>query len=1054
MSWTSTPTTSNKSNRPQIGDLPSVLISGLGSGMLLALGLHFSSQASGSSHLQASWLLAAFIIATCLGHFWSGRWIESGRTHRWGLLGWAGLFTGILAWLHPMISTILSGFWTTSTSTPFGWLLATTATSLALGAIPGLFAGAACGATCTPSLPSTKTDDSKDGIQQQKRIGGILLTGALGFAAAYLFFHTFFGLEFAVPMTALVWLLMGAGGLVAKAGSLVGGTSSNNQAASPDATPESIRNDRMWLYLGIMGASALAVWLRISDWVWGGIDFWHVCWTCLAVGAIGLGLVMPFGTKPIQDNARIWGLAIFGLITFGLLFFYESIPFWLVDLKQKLTDSTRGFTLHAFLYICLFGGFLFIPMYGLGCLAHSAGSTRTFRHHFIRLLITGSVAWGALHHIIIPLLGLSRVAVIPAATTLALAVFFLLQQKPKWAGMSRLASSILFVLLVSYAGSKFEYSWRLVFSQADDLSTGFFKTKEHSMQWAYRSDQIHYREDPQGTVAIHSYNYPDDTQLELRINGEVIERGYVHQIKPVLNTMIPYILQGNPERVAMFGLRAGMTAGIFASMPAVQQLDGIEPRTALREVIARFSESNGKLLERPNFRYHTVTPGIFLRSNAAPYDVIINQHARPWRSGDASTFTLEFYEQCREHLSEDGLMVQNLQLSHLDDPSIETVMATFGSAFPQTSIWNIGHGEYLLIGTSTPRNWSTETLQLRVQQPEVQSVLQTQGLEIWPVILTTQVTSFENGFHLVPDESVIHSTQFPSLRVTATRSHPAPDAPLFFEDANEQFQTNPTLMLSEYTRHADWTIDQMRALSLLQIDQQFFEPTIFRSIVRRWLELSPDETALHLLSASTSNAESSWAYEAARLRSYIRSFSAEEQPPLDLIKQTTYQVLMAYREQRTIFHKPNTELPIAMLQHLIEADPENQRVYRMNLVELAWDNQDEASFQQYSAEAFDPDETRFGPPDFSADPLAPHRTLSLMAEYWWRQGQLDKARDICIQAVQAGYIGPEAAFHDPALERVVRKVLFAIDLTSETKNENANQLELENITSSPQNLVQ
>lgn len=1051
MSWTSTPTTSAKSNRPQFGDLPAVLISGFGSGLLLALCLHYGNEASGSTHLQSSWLTAAFLMGTCLGLLWSERWIQSGRIHRWGLLGWAGLITGILAWLQPMFATFLGGLWTTSTSTPFGWLLATASTSLILGGIPGVFAGSACGATnhFSPSTSNSKADD--DESPKEARLGWILLMASSGFATAYLFFHTFFGLEFAVPMTTLVWLLMGAGGLVAKAGSIMEATPSGDTSVSSGEKVKPARLDRMCLYLGIMGASALAVWLRISDWVWGGMDFWHVSWSCLALSAVGLGFLIPFGTKSAQTNARIWGLGIYGLLTFGLLFFYEPIPFWLVDLKQKLTDSTGGFTLHALLYISLFGGFIFIPMYGLGCLAHSAGTLQNMRSQFVRLLITGSLAWIMLHHVIIPGLGLSRMAAMPASMALALALFFFLQQRPKWAGMSRLASSVLLVLVVSYAGSKFENSWRLVFSQADDLSTGFFKTKEHSMQWAYRSDQIYYREDPQGSVAIHSYDYPEDTQLELRINGEVIERGYVHQIKPVLNTMIPYVLHGHPERVAIFGLRAGMTAGIFASMPSVQQMDGIEPRSSLREVIAAFSASNGKLLERPNFRFHTVTPVHFLRATTASYDVIINQHARPWRSGDASTFTLEFYEECRARLSDDGLMIQNLQLSHLDDPTIETVMATFGSVFPQTSIWNIGHGEYLLIGTPTPRSWTSETLQQRIRQAEVQSVLQTQGLEIWPVLLSSQITSFENGFHLVPDEAIMHSRQFPSLRVTATRAHPAPDEPLFFENANEQFQANPPLMLADYTRHADWTMDQMRALSLLQIDQQFFEPAIFRSIVRRWLELSPQETALHLLSASTSNAESEWAFEAARLRAYIRTFSAEDQPPLDLIKQTTYQVFMAYREQRTAFHKPDTELLTAMLQHLIEADPNNQRVYRMNLVELAWDNQDDASFQQYSAEAFDPDEALFGPADFSADPLAPHRTLSLMAEYWWRQGQLDKARDICIQAVQAGYIGPEATFHDPALERVVRKVLFAIDLTVESKNENANQLELENITQTPQN---
>ncbi|XOV69537.1 MAG: hypothetical protein ACFHW5_12545 [Verrucomicrobiota bacterium] len=1051
MSWTSTPITSSKSKRPRIGDLPAVLVSGLGSGMLLALCLHFGNKASGSSHLISSWLPAAFMIGACLGLLWSDRWIQSGRIHRWGLLGWAGLVTGIQAWLQPMLATFMDGLWVTSTSAPFGWLMAAAATSLTLGAIPGLFAGTACGAGChSPLSPSNRPQHDHDN-RHHGRLGWVLVTASSGFGAAYLFFHPFFGLEFSVPMTALVWLLTGAGGLIAKAGSILGDRLSSDPETSADTASASGQQDRMWLYLGIMGASALTVWLRFSDWVWGDIVFWHVCWSCLALTAIGLGFLFPSGTKQPQSNGTVWGLGIYGLLTFALLYFYEPIPFWLVDLKQKLTGSTGGFTVHAFLYISLFGGIIFIPMYGLGCLAQHVGPRKMIRSHFVRLLITGSIAWIMLRHVLIPGLGLSRMAVIPAASTLALAVFLLLQQRPKWAGMSRLASSILFVLIVSYAGSKFEHAWRLAFSQADDLSTGFFRTKEHSMQWAYRSDQIYYREDPQGTVAIHSYDYPEDSQLELRINGEVIERGYVHQIKPVLNTMIPYVLHGRPQQVAIFGLRAGMTAGIFASMPTVQQLDGIEPRTSLREVIASFSASNGKLLERTNFRYHPVTPVNFLRANSASYDVIINQYARPWRSMDVSTFTLEFYEQCRDHLGEDGLMIQNLQLSHLDDPTIETVVATFGSVFPQTSIWNIGHGEHILIGTATPRSWPMETLQQRIQQPEVQSVLQTQGLEIWPMLLTTQITSFENGFHLVPDESIMHSIEFPSLRVTATRAHPAPDKPLFFEDANEQFQANPPLLLSEYSRHADWSMDQMRALSLLQMDQQFFEPAVFRSIVRRWLESSPEETALHLLSASTSNAESEWAFEAARLRSYIRTFSAEEQPPLDLIKQTTYQVLMAYRGQRTIFHQPNTELLSAMLQHLIEADPANQRVYRMNLVELAWDKQDDASFQQYSKEAFDPDETLFGPADFSADPLAPHRTLSLMAEYWWRRGQLDRARDICIQAVQARYIGPDATFHDPALERVVRKILFAMDLTAETKNENANQLELESITPTPQN---
>lgn len=390
-------------------------------------------------------------------------------------------------------------------------------------------------------------------------------------------------------------------------------------------------------------------------------------------------------------------------------------------------------------------------------------------------------------------------------------------------------------------------------------------------------------------------------------------------------------------------------------------------------------------------------------------------------------------------------MVQNIQTSHLDDPTLETVIATFGSVFNQTSIWKLGHGEWMLIGTHDRREWPFHLLKERIQAKEVQSILNTQDLSGWPMLLTTQVTGFDKGFHLVPDESLMHSQNYPALRMLGSNAYASPSPLTLLEKGNEHFDPRSSLILGDFAKSTPWTIEQLRAFSILQLDHQLYDPKVFRSVIKRWLNLSPDETTLQILSASTSKAESPWTYESARLNALLASFPADTEPPLELVKQAAFHGLQAYRDQRTFVHRPDTSFLEAMLDHMIRKDPVNQRVYRMDLAELAWDEGNTDAFLKFSEEALDPEIEEFGPVDYSAEPMAPYRTLALMAEHWWRNGQLEKAKQVCIQALQANYIGPEADFNHPGLEQVVRKILFTLDLPAQAANGTKSNLELQTV---------
>ena len=62
----------------------------------------------------------------------------------------------------------------------------------------------------------------------------------------------------------------------------------------------------------------------------------------------------------------------------------------------------------------------------------------------------------------------------------------------------------------------------------------------------------------------------------------------------------------------------------------------------------------------------------------------MNQHAMPWLADQEDLFTVEFLK-LAIRLSENGLMVQNIQLTHLNDASFHSILGTF-EVFPYFSI--------------------------------------------------------------------------------------------------------------------------------------------------------------------------------------------------------------------------------------------------------------------------------------------------------------------------------------------------------------------------------
>jgi spermidine synthase len=89
-----------------------------------------------------------------------------------------------------------------------------------------------------------------------------------------------------------------------------------------------------------------------------------------------------------------------------------------------------------------------------------------------------------------------------------------------------------------------------------------------------------------------------------------------------------------------------------------------------------------------------------LRLTKRTYDVIVSEPSNPWMAGVAALFTREFFAAARARLAADGILCQWAHTYDMSDADLRSIVRTFASIFPQSTMWRVGDGDLLLIGTT------------------------------------------------------------------------------------------------------------------------------------------------------------------------------------------------------------------------------------------------------------------------------------------------------------------------------------------------------------------
>jgi spermidine synthase len=220
---------------------------------------------------------------------------------------------------------------------------------------------------------------------------------------------------------------------------------------------------------------------------------------------------------------------------------------------------------------------------------------------------------------------------------------------------------------------------------ADDVETML-----HAGELAY------YKEGAAATVSVRRLT----GTTSLAIDGKIDASNAGDMLTQRLLGLLPVLLHGRAQDICIIGLGSGVTVGSALAAGTVRRADVIEISPEVVEASHFFDRENAGALARPGVRLIVGDGRSHLLLTPRLYDVIVSEPSNPWMSGVAALFTRQFFEAARSRLRSGGLLCQWAHTYDISADDLRSIVRTFSSVFPEGTMWLVGSGDLLLIGTT------------------------------------------------------------------------------------------------------------------------------------------------------------------------------------------------------------------------------------------------------------------------------------------------------------------------------------------------------------------
>jgi spermidine synthase len=970
-------------------------------------------------------VLVAFMGGLALGNAWLGTLADRIRRPL-AFYAWLELGIGLYALAFPHLYEYAYGFYlTVAETTPPGspvLLAYKFLFSLLLLLLPTVMMGGTL-----PVLTKMLARSLNQLTGQIANLYFINSAGAVvGVALAEFWFIPIWGLNDTVVAGAAMNLLAGAVALLVsgyiREESL--GPAATKTEEKDEEEPEkfSAQDIRLAIWgIAISGGVAMlyeVAWTRLLGLAMGSSSnaFAIMLITFIMGIAVGAWLI---GRIRIRRNSMNWfawleiGVGVSIILT---MFTYERLPYWFSKLANVIDRSQDNYPYFQFMRGLLSFCVMIIPTTLLGMtlplvsristaeIARTGRSVgRVFSFNTIGavmgVVITG--LWA------LPALGLARTFALGAALNICVGILILSRNARP--AQKKLVPLIIpgTVMWMILAGMLLHDNW------SQYLTAGTWRSKPAAASFedfkATENFSILYHRDGAGsTVTVKQST--NDGGIFLKVNGKADASTTTDMVTQLLLGHVPAMLHDKPEDALVIGLGSGATCGAILSHPAVQRLDAVEINSEVVESAVIFKDFNGDALNNPKMKVHVDDAKSFLQTTTNNYDIIVSEPSNPWMAGVAGLFSLEFYDACRRHLNEDGIMCQWLHIYEIPEEAINTVLKTYTLIFPYTTVWTGAMGDVILIGSLKPMDTDLDSVLDRLKQPTVAASLNQIHIARPVTFLAHQLISEEYGRFLFPPLTEQHSDHFPVLDTLAQQGQFTLEPALQLYNFDERFFVRSTMLLHRYIMKNPLTFEDLSDLANHNGYEPVMRGPMYRSLMKHWRSAYPADPTPVFLAARTKDKSLPTEMDFANMTTHLGNIGRDAKNNPARVVEFTHTAMTQMRQSRSVFYQPDAGPLIRALELFAKTDEANAHVYDTYRAELAWEQGDRKTFLEFTGRLFMNPDVRINATHYPDNDPSPRAVLARLLDYYLEESDFENANTVLGLTLNGGFAPTDATW--------------------------------------------
>lgn len=284
--------------------------------------------------------------------------------------------------------------------------------------------------------------------------------------------------------------------------------------------------------------------------------------------------------------------------------------------------------------------------------------------------------------LLIPLLGVSKGIIAVACINLCLGILLLLFEKGLKNKARFIAANIVLIII------------SIFFAHRGINKSIIHPPSIHKLSTPSEAI-LYYKETTDGTVLVREDKSTGIKTLYVNNNAVC---GIVYDAVIVVKMLghLPFIINPMAKDIFIIGFGTGITTA-EAAKHRVRNIDCVEICPGLKEASKYFSDFNNNIVSNPKVNFIDGDGRNHLLLTNKKYDIISCDPTHP-TLGCGNLYTREYFQLCKEHLKSGGVVSQYLPLHRLSTHDFKSIIKTFYSVFPHTSVW-LAHSHCILLGT-------------------------------------------------------------------------------------------------------------------------------------------------------------------------------------------------------------------------------------------------------------------------------------------------------------------------------------------------------------------